>query len=285
MPGSEPVQSVVRAAQIIQLTGQNPGGLGVGDIAARLGLKSPTVHHLLRTLVDTGMLEKVTGPIRYRIGPVLRQISSTNTSRELHPAATSVMRDMNKRLPLANLILAEYINGDITPTLRMSPDQPGTIQHSNLHPMNAYSSASALMFQALWPQQTIAVYRQRYPFGDFSSHWPSEKDLDAWLSQARVDGYAMRPSQNDTQLAVAAPIIDDTGHMVATIGASLVYQLDTAADSDAANATREKLIDLVKKSASRISQLLTAPAASGTTTSATALAIPAAAKSATQAKS
>lgn len=258
MPGSEPVQSVVRAAQLVQLAGQSPGGLGVGEFATRLGLKPPTVHHLLRTLVETGMLEKVTGPIRYRIGPMIRQIASTSAGRELHPAASVVMREMHVSIPGANLILAEHINGDVAPTLRMSADQPGVVQHTGMHALSAYSSASALMFQAVWPARVLEAYRQRYPLGDFGSQWSDVADLDAWLGKVRHEGLAIRPSENNTRLAVAAPVCDDTGHMVATIGGSLVSTAGPVSDVQ-----RKQLVDLVQKASRKISKLLTGPVLSG----------------------
>lgn len=258
MPGSELVQSVVRAAQIVQLAGQSPSGLGVGDIAARLGLKPPTVHHLLRTLVHTGMLEKVTNPIRYRIGPMIRQIASSSTGRELHPAASVVMREMHGAMPMANIILAEYVNGEVTPTLRMSADQPGVVQRAGLHALSAYSSASGLMFQAVWPEANLEAYRQRYPFAEFNNNWANMDELDAWLADARRHGQSVRPSEKDTRLAVAAPVCDDTGQMIATIGGSLDFK-----DKPVPPAAREALIDLVKKASRQISKMLAGPVLSG----------------------
>lgn len=254
MPGSELVQSVVRAAQIVQLAGESPTGLGVGDLASRLGLKPPTVHHLLRTLVHTGMLEKVTSPIRYRIGPMIRQIASSSTGRELHPAASVVMRDMHVTMPMANIILAEYINGEVTPTLRMSADQPGVVQRSGMHALSAYSSASALMFQAVWPDVNIEIYRQRYPFAEFNYNWSDLNELDALLATARRDGLLIRSSEKDSRLAAAAPVCDDSGHMIATIGGSLDFK-----GGPVLPAARKQLIGLVKKASTQISKMLAGP--------------------------
>lgn len=251
MPGSEPIQSVVRAAQIVQHVSQSPGGLGVGEIAARLGLKSPTTHHLLRTLVETGMLEKVVGPVRYRIGPMLRQIASWSPGRDLHPLAASVMRELSASMPGCNVILAEYINGEVTPTLRMSADQPGVVQQSGLHAMSAYTSASALMFQAHWPASTLALYRQRYPFGEFNTRWSSLDDLDAWLKDSRADGVVFCASQNDTHLAAAAAVCDGDGRLVATIGASMISKTVRST-----KANRRMLMNQVKQAATQISDQL-----------------------------
>lgn len=249
MPGSELIQSVVRAAEIIRLVGASPDGVGLAELAERLGLKSPTVHHLVRTLVETGMLEKLTSPIRYRIGPALRGIAATQSGRNLHTAAAAVMQQMEKDLGNANIVLAEFVNNDVAVTLRMSVDQPGVIQRSAHQSLAAYSSASTLLFQALWSSQTRENYRQRYPFEDYHGTWTDIATLDAFLKKAAKERIVIRLTTDETRMAVAAPICDEDGRLIATIGASVISPSGTVPQ-----ATREKLIARVKAAALQIGQ-------------------------------
>jgi DNA-binding IclR family transcriptional regulator len=250
MPGSEPIQSVVRAGEIVRLVAESSDGLSVSDIAARLGLKTPTTHHLLRSLTHTGLLEKATAPIRYRIGPVIRDVASRQSSMGLHQAAMEAMKPIAAAFPQANVVLSEYINNDIAVTLRMSPDQPGVIQHPSHMSLSAYSSASTLLFQALWPASTRQNYRDRYPFEEYGGQWVSVAALDEHLAQVAQTGYALRMPADETRLAVASPVVSGDGRLLASIGASIVAQ----PASKVTASTRKRLIAAVRDAARQINQ-------------------------------
>lgn len=66
--GGTRIQSVSRAAQILLVVAEAPGGAAVKEIAAALGLPLPTTYHLLNTLVDQGFLAKDPDR-RYVLGP------------------------------------------------------------------------------------------------------------------------------------------------------------------------------------------------------------------------
>ena len=50
MPGTELVQSVERALDILELVSDAENGLRLNEIASRINLKNSTVHNLIRTL-------------------------------------------------------------------------------------------------------------------------------------------------------------------------------------------------------------------------------------------
>src|SRR3954447_8853202 len=66
MPSTQ-IQSVHRAATVLELVGGN-GGLRAAHIASRLDVPLPTVFHLLSTLTDVGLLDKLDDR-RYQLGP------------------------------------------------------------------------------------------------------------------------------------------------------------------------------------------------------------------------
>jgi DNA-binding IclR family transcriptional regulator len=250
MPGSEPIQSVVRAGEIVRLIAESADGLSVSDIAARLGLKAPTTHHLLRSLTHTGLVEKANNPIRYRIGPVIRDVASRQAAMGLHQAAMESMKAIATAFPQANVVLAEYINNDVAVTLRMSPDQPEVIQHPSHMSLSAYSSASTLLFQALWPASTRQSYRDRYPFEEYGGQWQNISALDEHLAQIAQTGYALRMPADETRMAVASPVVSGDGRLLATIGASIV----APPPGKVTAATRKQLIAAVRDAARQINQ-------------------------------
>lgn len=73
---SGPVQSVERAAAIVQLLASEEEPLGLAQIAAALSLAKTTAHGLLGTLCDVQFVEKDDAGL-YRVGRDLLQIGST----------------------------------------------------------------------------------------------------------------------------------------------------------------------------------------------------------------
>src|SRR5438094_29852 len=70
------IQSVDRAARILRALSSGSGRLGVSELADRLGLAKTTVHGLLRTLHDHGLVEQDPDSDKYQLGPQLLQLSN-----------------------------------------------------------------------------------------------------------------------------------------------------------------------------------------------------------------
>ncbi|RDI44478.1 IclR family transcriptional regulator [Nocardia mexicana] len=73
MPG--PIQSIERAAAVLRLLARS-GRLGVGDIAAALGLAKPTAHGILRTLQGVGFVVQDAGSGKYRLGAAMGKVGT-----------------------------------------------------------------------------------------------------------------------------------------------------------------------------------------------------------------
>ena len=71
------IQSVDRAVRILKALGQHPGRLGLGDLADRVGLAKTTVHGLLRTLQEHGLVEQHLDTDKYQLGPELLQLGNS----------------------------------------------------------------------------------------------------------------------------------------------------------------------------------------------------------------
>ncbi|HEX2901913.1 MAG TPA: IclR family transcriptional regulator [Jatrophihabitans sp.] len=72
MPGS--IQSVERAAAILQLVAEYPAQLGLTDITETLDLAKPTTHGLLKTLCEVGFVEQLAAGGKYTIGAGLNRL-------------------------------------------------------------------------------------------------------------------------------------------------------------------------------------------------------------------
>jgi DNA-binding IclR family transcriptional regulator len=70
------IQSVDRAIRILKALSAGPGRLGVSELSERLGLATGTIHGLLRTLQDHGLVEQHADSDKYQLGPQLLQLST-----------------------------------------------------------------------------------------------------------------------------------------------------------------------------------------------------------------
>jgi DNA-binding IclR family transcriptional regulator len=69
------IQSVDRAIRILKALAAGPGRLGVSELSDRLGLAKGTVHGLLRTLQEHGLVEQHPDSDKYQLGPQVLQLS------------------------------------------------------------------------------------------------------------------------------------------------------------------------------------------------------------------
>src|SRR5919198_3170329 len=70
------IQSVDRSIRILKALSAGPGRLGVSELSERLGLAKGTVHGLLRTLQEHGLVEQHADSDKYQLGPLLLQLSN-----------------------------------------------------------------------------------------------------------------------------------------------------------------------------------------------------------------
>ena len=215
MPGSDLVQSVLRAADVLDAIAHSQQGLSVRELAELLNLKRPTVNNLLRTLAERRYVELRGSPRRYFIGTAVKELADLSSDRSLHHTAALEMRRLQEKLPQASFVFAEMMDDRMQPTMRLDSTRPGVIQrprHELLHPYLKSTTLAGLAFGSGSRQSAI---RQRFPFWEFGAHvWGDEARLDAYLAEARELGYTVSRQSH----AVAAPVYDGGNHFVAALG-------------------------------------------------------------------
>ena len=72
------VQSVERAFELLEMLADAGGALGLSELAAASGLPLPTVHRLIRTLVNRGYVRQETSR-RYTLGSRLIRLGETSS--------------------------------------------------------------------------------------------------------------------------------------------------------------------------------------------------------------
>ncbi len=232
MPNNELIQSLLRAIDVIELVAQSERGLSLGEVCNALGLKQPTAHNLIRTLIARDFVEKTTSPVRYRLGSAVTRLAEERQSHNVVRQASTIMNDVFERikglLPAklgpqdeASLSFSQHVGNEIVMLLRMRMQRPGVLERPR-RVMTAYQSASPLAFQAFWSQEEVEDYRRQHPFLDQGAPiWKTKERLDAFLQKSRETGYAMPPIYPDEQVRAAVPVFDEGHRLLGVLGVGI----------------------------------------------------------------
>lgn len=77
-PAGGNVRSLERAFEILELISANGGEMAVSEVSSRSGMPLPTIHRILRTMINTGYIRQLPSR-RYALGPRLIALGETAT--------------------------------------------------------------------------------------------------------------------------------------------------------------------------------------------------------------
>jgi DNA-binding IclR family transcriptional regulator len=213
-PAVRLVESVQRAAAVLDVLGEEGADLGTNEIARRTGINVSTVSRILATLAEARLVEHIPHTGRYRLGVRILQLA--NTAR----------RDLDLRgLARPHLDDLARITGETT-TLSL----PG--EHEVLTIDFAQSAALVVSVAAVGrnsvPHATAVgkiflAWGGRTAPGElarFTSRTITDRDrLSEELARVRRRGWAQAVGEREEQLnGVAVPVLDPTDRLVAILG-------------------------------------------------------------------
>lgn len=213
------VQSLTRAFEFLHLVADTEDGLSLQELAQASGLKIPTVHNLMRTLVELGMIEKTEKPKLYRLGPSFLELTDRHWDNVTLRRASDAVKAMSTELSGAIIAFAEYRGGDVVLLLQTNPNMPQVVQRPRNMILSPYTSAAALIFQAYWDQLALMDYRRRFPFEEFGTQaWTTLDKLNEYLEGIRQNGYACLNYDSPPGLRIAAPVFSRQKNLIGVFG-------------------------------------------------------------------
>lgn len=222
MPHGNLVQAVERAAALLELAAGAPEGLGLRELAAGSGLKVSTAHNLLRTLVACRLLERVSRPVRFRLGPQLLELAERRLAGELPRRAAAELQRLARAWPGGVFTYAERVGADVLVTLRVTGTRPGFVERPLRHVMPPYTSASALLLLAWATPEALTDCERAHAFAEYGAHaWKSRAHLERFLANCRRGGLAEPEFGGAALRIVAAPVRGPGGTVRAALGAAL----------------------------------------------------------------
>jgi len=240
---------VGRVFDILELLGRTEGGLGVTDLARRLELKTPTVHNLLRTLAARGYADKGEDQ-RYRLSYECGRLggmylANLRVPRIASPAIEELALDLDE-----SVVLGMMVHGEIAFVARASGSRMLSVNFEPAVVESGYTSVCGRVILAHLSGEKLEAYLASHPVRKGRCEdIRNRSELDRVLARARRDGYLDYWRENDTVLAIAAPIHDFTGEVVAAVGLGMPGVRFKKAH-------RSRIIKAVKRTASVISSEL-----------------------------
>jgi len=213
------IQSVDRAIRILKALSAGPGRLGVSELSDRLGLAKGTVHGLLRTLHEHGLVEQHADSDKYQLGPQLLQLSSRYLDlSELRARSLAWSELLATRADEAVRVGVAHGEGVLVVHHVFRPDASLQIlEVGSVLPLHATALGKAVLAH-LDEDVRDDVLREDLPrLTGQTLH--SAAALGKELAATRERGYALEKEEAVIgEAGVAAPIFDRSGEAIGAVG-------------------------------------------------------------------
>jgi len=194
------IQSLERAFAILQLLDQQEPaaeGLGAQDVATRMGLKFPTAHSFLKSLVELGYLERVPTSGKYRVSAKLARLG--NRQGRLKALEAIATREIEG--------LAERFHETVSLSLEVDYQRQGLVLSESTQELRVVQRhgdgtfypypVGRVHLSRMGPARLDAFVAERgLPTGE----WPgvtTREELDAALERIRREGLRGEAQRSD----------------------------------------------------------------------------------------
>jgi DNA-binding IclR family transcriptional regulator len=244
------IQSVDRALSVLTTLVSEPAGLSLFELAGRLELAPQTVQGLVRTLQHHGLVTQTGKGAPYVTGPGLGTLARRwSAAQDRAGGARSAVLKLAGRI--GEYVLLTELRGDALFALveaKSNRELAVAYEHCSVARMHLMATGKVLLAcveeetrERLVPQLDLA------PRG--SKSITSRSQLESALAKTRRDGYATcRNEGSDGTAAIAVPLRDAGGQIIAALGTSLPL-------SRFGTKRRKELLTELQKTAAEIQNL------------------------------
>ena len=217
------IQSVGRSLDILEaLAASDKKGVGVLELGRRLRLKPSTVHNLLKTLLARGYVEQDEETRKYGLGPkCFELIRSRTIKRELIEVARAPMRNLSMKIR-ESVVLAVLLNKERVTIAQVDCDRIIKVNTDLFTKGGEYTTVTGKVLLTYLEDDELRQFISAKGFP--KEKWDNINSFDALhkeIEKIRKSGYAERHIKNEQASAVAAPIRDIRGRVIAALGVFL----------------------------------------------------------------
>ncbi|WP_395703292.1 IclR family transcriptional regulator [Aquabacterium sp.] len=250
-PRVRPVPAVTRSIAILRLLGRTPGPLTLKVIAQELGMISSTALHILRVLVDEGLVKVDPATKRYSLGVGMLALARSVIESHPFPALAQPVLDRLSATWHVTAIGVEIGAADDIVVLALSRSNAPFRLHIDVGSRFPALTSATGRLVAAYSELPRAELERRFR----AAHWDEVPDFDSWLKEVeavRRKGYGLdRGNYINGVAVVAVPVFDRRGRLShALVAAGVGDQL--------AGAKAQGLAKDLQDEAQRLSELLAA---------------------------
>lgn len=242
------IQVINRALDILELVASEPDKPRVlGDISGALNLNPGTCANIIKTLTERNYLEKLEKQRGYRLGQKAYMLSGNESyQRGLIDAAKEEMEALTRKLNENSLLC--ILKGDKRIVIRRVQSN-NELQANTANEKKVWDTASGRMLVATLSDEDLERFIDKYGLPS-KEEWNAASDLKSFYTQInkiREQQFAMQTTVNQI-LGIALPVFRDN-RVVASLSMYMPASRFSAADT-------EKVVNLIRRSADRISKAL-----------------------------
>lgn len=204
------IQSLERAFSILRLLdGHEPAaeGLGAQEVANRTGLKFPTAHNFLKSLVELGYVERVPENGRYRVSAKLGRLGNRQDRlKTLESVASAAIQRLAERFHETVSLSLEMDFRRRSLILAESTQELRVVQGKGDDAFYPFPVGRVHLSRMAPERLAEFVARRGLPSGE----WPgveTRTELDEALARIRREGCEVKRNEAVGAAAIAVPVL------------------------------------------------------------------------------
>ncbi len=211
---NRPLATVERAVAVLHTLAGSSVDLGNNEIARRTGVNPSTVSRLLATLAADELVRRVPDSGRFRLGPRLVELGYAALARvDLRQLARPHLTALTEATGETSTLSVPGEHATITVDFVQSPSSVRSVAEVG-RPSVTHATATGKVFLA---------HAGQSPAGLLPSYTPRTitdgEELAAEVARSRRRGWAQSVCEREDDLnAIAAPVLDSTGALMAVLG-------------------------------------------------------------------
>ena len=215
MDRKEGVQSVKRALKLIFLFTHDSPRLGITEMSKALGLPKPTVHGLVRTLMNQGMLDQDKETRKYKLGLKIYELGIILAgSLNINQRGAGLAYQLAKQTGLVSRIAIWDLDSALL-TVNIEPRSHLLFVHQIGPRIPPYCSALGKALLAFLEPRELQGYFERVKLKPLTVNTITQKKrLLKEIQETRRRGYSIDREENVLGLAcIGVPIFGSGGHL------------------------------------------------------------------------
>lgn len=210
------IQAIDRAAQVLSAL-QGARHLGISDLAAALGLPPSTVHGIVKSLQQHGLVAKEPNGNRYVLGPALLKLSNVYLDTlEVRARSMRWTQELARRTGLGVRLGVELFDEVIVIHHNLRPDGSQQMMETGIS-IPAHASAMGKIFIAYDADYAGRVFSG--PMRSLTADTVTDPlEFSAVLPEIRERAIATELDEAVLgEASIAAPVLDRSGAVIAAV--------------------------------------------------------------------